>query len=210
MKHSDKFSALAPEKQQRIIDASIKEFVRSGFSLASTNTIIKNAGISKGALFYYFGSKEQLYMHLISESEKRLFAKMVPVFENMSPDLIVRLREIANVYFDLCIEESDTFSFLMTLTNPENRKLAVKSQQQSENKNQKKLQQMFSGIDVSTLRIDMNGVLTIITWIMTGLKESLFLREDNNTDTANFKKDFMQEFELLLDVLKNGIYQKEK
>ena len=42
------------EKKQKIINASIEEFSK-GYSLASTNEIVRKAGVSKGLLFHYFG-----------------------------------------------------------------------------------------------------------------------------------------------------------
>jgi len=43
-----KFLALEPEKQSRIINAAIKEFVHKGYNKASTNEMVKDADISKG------------------------------------------------------------------------------------------------------------------------------------------------------------------
>lgn len=53
------------EKQARIINAAMKEFVKSGYDKASTNKIVKEANISKGSLFNYFHSKKELYLYLI-------------------------------------------------------------------------------------------------------------------------------------------------
>ena len=54
------FENLNSKKQNKIIDASIDEFATVGYELASTNRIAKNAGIAKGSLFKYFGTKEKL------------------------------------------------------------------------------------------------------------------------------------------------------
>lgn len=59
-----KFLALDAVKRDRIINASMKEF-RYGYKKASTDAIVKSAGISKGLLFHYFGTKENLYGFLI-------------------------------------------------------------------------------------------------------------------------------------------------
>ena len=45
-------------KRQRILDAAIREFAEHGYDKASTNSIVKEAGIAKGLLFHYFGSKK--------------------------------------------------------------------------------------------------------------------------------------------------------
>ncbi|MDD3656837.1 MAG: TetR/AcrR family transcriptional regulator, partial [Atribacterota bacterium] len=53
------FHSLESEKQERIINAALKEFARNGYGKASTNEIIKQAGISKGSLFNYFNNKKE-------------------------------------------------------------------------------------------------------------------------------------------------------
>ena len=62
-----KFMALDQVKRDRIINASMKEF-RYGYKKASTDSIVKEAGISKGLLFHYFGTKEKLYEFVLRYS----------------------------------------------------------------------------------------------------------------------------------------------
>lgn len=59
-----KFQSLNPTKRDRIINAAMKEF-QYGYKRASTDAIVKEAGISKGLLFHYFGTKERLYEFLL-------------------------------------------------------------------------------------------------------------------------------------------------
>lgn len=56
------------EKQERIINAAMKEFVKSGYEKASTNEMVKDAQISKGSLFNYFSNKKDLYFFLIQNA----------------------------------------------------------------------------------------------------------------------------------------------
>ncbi|MCL2445431.1 MAG: TetR/AcrR family transcriptional regulator [Oscillospiraceae bacterium] len=60
----EKFMRLEQRKRNRILNAAMKEF-RYGYKKASTDAIVKDAGISKGLLYHYFGSKEQLYAFLV-------------------------------------------------------------------------------------------------------------------------------------------------
>lgn len=47
------------KKKDQIAASALKEFAEKGFEQASTNTICKEAGVSKGLLFHYFGSKKK-------------------------------------------------------------------------------------------------------------------------------------------------------
>ena len=61
---NDKFFDLKKEKQDRMINAALKIFAINGYKHASTDDIVAEAGISKGLLFHYFGSKLGLYTFL--------------------------------------------------------------------------------------------------------------------------------------------------
>ena len=69
---NDKFFDLKSEKQDRMINASLKIFAINGYKHASTDDIVKEAGISKGLLFHYFINKMGLYSFLIDYSVKYL------------------------------------------------------------------------------------------------------------------------------------------
>lgn len=67
---NDKFFEIKNEKQERILNAAIKVFALNGYRKASTDVIVKEAGISKGLLFHYFTSKLSLYEYIIEYSVK--------------------------------------------------------------------------------------------------------------------------------------------
>ncbi|MFC1541658.1 TetR/AcrR family transcriptional regulator [Candidatus Latescibacterota bacterium] len=62
-----RFENLDPERRQSILDAAQKEFIKNGYETASLNTIIVEAGISKGSLYYYFEDKTDLYLTVLQE-----------------------------------------------------------------------------------------------------------------------------------------------
>jgi AcrR family transcriptional regulator len=55
-----RWKKLAPEKQKAILDAAITEIGEHGVEGVSYNRIIKRAGVSKGAMYYYFDDREDL------------------------------------------------------------------------------------------------------------------------------------------------------
>jgi AcrR family transcriptional regulator len=55
------FVSLDAERQERILGAAADEFGEKGFEAASLNRIIAHAGTSKGALYYYFEDKADLF-----------------------------------------------------------------------------------------------------------------------------------------------------
>jgi len=91
----EKLKKLDPGKLDRIINSALEEFGRNSYEKASTNNIVKNAGISKGLLFHYFKNKRGLYDYL----EKFVFQKMVDVILEETDfdetDIFNRIKQIA-------------------------------------------------------------------------------------------------------------------
>ena len=57
-----------PERtRERLLQAAFREVYRSGFQSASLDTILAAAGVTKGALYYHFGSKEVLGHAIVEE-----------------------------------------------------------------------------------------------------------------------------------------------
>ena len=72
-KHYKKaFEKIADEKQIRILDAATAEFAGKGFPGANINVIAKKAGISIGAMYNYFGSKDDLFLTIIDRAHSIL------------------------------------------------------------------------------------------------------------------------------------------
>lgn len=68
-----RFQKLSAEQRDAILDAALDEFSTRGFAGASLNRIIATAGISKGAMYYYFDGKEDLYADILRGQVERLF-----------------------------------------------------------------------------------------------------------------------------------------
>ena len=54
--------------REKILEAGKKEFLEKGFRDASLRTIVKEAGVTTGAFYGYYKSKEDLFDALVSAS----------------------------------------------------------------------------------------------------------------------------------------------
>ncbi len=71
---------------ERIIMVSEKEFLDKGFRGASLRAIVKKAGVTTGAFYGYFKSKEELFDALVKEHATHLlefFSNILEEFKNM-------------------------------------------------------------------------------------------------------------------------------
>ena len=67
---NEKFFDLKKEKQDRMINGAMKVFALNGFQRASTDEMVKEAGISKGLWFHYFDNKIGLYTFVVDYAIK--------------------------------------------------------------------------------------------------------------------------------------------
>lgn len=58
----------SPDKRQAILDAAEKTFGANGYAAATMEQIAADAGISKGSIYNYFRSKQDLFMELFAQS----------------------------------------------------------------------------------------------------------------------------------------------
>jgi len=92
------------EKQarQEAIMASARElFFAKGFAPTTMDEIAGKAELSKGALYLYFPSKEDLYATVLNEGLKILFDRIEEVFQlDLPPDQVIRkLGEVRYRYY---------------------------------------------------------------------------------------------------------------
>jgi len=83
----NRFKNLDPEKQEAVLRAAGEEFANNGLSGASINRIIQKSGMSKGAVYYYFEDKEDLFATVVERSTQRMMAEIGwPALEVLGPD----------------------------------------------------------------------------------------------------------------------------
>lgn len=71
-----RFDNLEPRKKQRLLDAARREFARHAYEHASINTILDDAGFSKGSFYYHFDDKADLALLLLMEDMERARAPL--------------------------------------------------------------------------------------------------------------------------------------
>lgn len=69
-----RFNKLPAKKRERILEAAAREFAANGYDGASMNRILDEAGISKGAAYYYFDDKADLYATTVLHYSQELLA----------------------------------------------------------------------------------------------------------------------------------------
>lgn len=165
-----KFLELEPGKQKRIINAALKEFAQNGYEKASTNEIVKQAEISKGLLFHYFGSKKGLFLFLYDYTSKVFIEEFLEPINLEERNILARWRQYSLLKFDLIHKYPEMFNFIIVANQIQPDEI----QEEMQNRNRDILtlgyEKLFGNIDKSKFRddIDVEKVLHIIKWTMDG------------------------------------------
>ena len=62
------FMEIREEKKTLIMDVALEHFANEGYFTTTINHIARHAGISKGLMYNYFESKEELLTEIINRS----------------------------------------------------------------------------------------------------------------------------------------------
>ncbi|MBN2083943.1 MAG: TetR/AcrR family transcriptional regulator [Anaerolineales bacterium] len=91
---------VSDERKDQIIHAATNVFTRKGFHDARMDDIVKETGLSKGALYWYFKSKEDLIIAILD----RIFSAEFQQMESLN-DESLPARECLSEFLDVFLDE---------------------------------------------------------------------------------------------------------
>ena len=94
--------------RENIIHEAQKLFSLNGFLNTGINDIIRAAGTSKGGFYNHFCSKEDLFLEVLTESQK-IWRDKVLYLVNQIESPIEKINQILVNYRDLYLKDSDNF-----------------------------------------------------------------------------------------------------
>jgi AcrR family transcriptional regulator len=110
-------SAKAPQKRNadatraKILQAALSEFSERGLRAASTDHIAEHCGVNKRMIYYYFGSKEGLYLAALESVFENLVAREREVqIDHLEPRAAIEA--MINLKIDYYLENPHFVSFL--------------------------------------------------------------------------------------------------
>ncbi len=193
---NEKFFELKKEKQDRMINAALLVFSKYGYHHASTDEIVKEAGISKGLLFHYFGSKIGIYSFLYDYATRFVTLELTQNVEKNENDYFTLYKQILNAkaasmaqypYIYLYLNRCDDETF------PE----AVAEIAERRDKYHRIMQALRERADITKFDRDIDYVKLgdILDYTVEGLLEK-------NIKSDNFRAElFLEEAEEYIDMI---------
>lgn len=205
----DRFRQLEPERQERIIRASMHEFAVQGYDKASTNVIVEEAGISKGLLFHYFGSKKNLFLFIYDYAAQTVLNNLQQKIDLQQRDILARWRQVALLKIELIAQYPELFDFLMSATFSDVDPSVLSLQTANRKYAESFYQRFFADVDYSLFRagVDIPRAMEVIGWTIEGFSNKL-AEEIKSLSLAQIDYEaIMHELDLYLQLLRQCFYQ---
>lgn len=84
------------DKRRQILDGACRMFLEQGFDAASMGAIARAAGVSKGTLYVYFKSKEELFETIIEEQRRQQAERIFTL--DAEADIEVELQRLGEAF----------------------------------------------------------------------------------------------------------------
>ena len=197
-----KFLNLETEKRERILNAALNEFAQKGFKNASTNEIVKEAGISKGLIFHYFKNKKQLYLFIYDYLMEIMIEEYFKKSWIEEKDILEKMRMASLTKLELFRKYPLIFKFFLTAYSETDDEVRNEVADRNQKVIESNLPRVYDNVDLSNVRdgVDHKKVINLIVWALEGYA---------NSKTSEFKtmsekqfSDMVSELETYLEILK--------
>jgi TetR/AcrR family transcriptional regulator, transcriptional repressor of aconitase len=154
----------AHEQQRRsqILRAAMTCFARQGFHATSMDDVVRESGLSVGAIYSYFPSKEDLFLALSDERANQTLAYLNDLFRQPGP-MADKTRAAVDYFFQLLDDELLTLARL----NLEFMSVAINSERLRERQQRR-----------------CDSVRQFLRWLLTEAQQQGEVRSDVDVDAA--------------------------
>jgi len=200
----ESFFNLRAEKQEHIINAALAVFGRNGYKKASVADIAGKAGIAKGMVIYYFGSKRNLYLYLAERCGRILTEEMEKGVDGEVSDFFDRIKAATGIKVAMLKKHPAIFSFLTSLYYETDEEVADGLKAFMDAGMDYRERMLTGGADLSRFKdgVDPGLLDKFFIWASEGMANDLLVNK-----SADRIDVFIADFYALLDLMKLYFYK---
>ena len=201
---NDKFFALTKEKQDAMVNAAMRVFSKYEYKNATTDEIVKEAGISKGLLFHYFGNKKTLYLYTYEYAVKLLIKELKNGYDETETDFFLIFEKAQGIKVKILISHPCLMEFL-TRVYVEKENPADEVKVSFQNLVESSMKKILERMDRTKFKdsISADQVVNIVIWMAEGFVKNK--RQSEFEDLKQINDEFLQ----YLNLLKAFFYKEE-
>ncbi|PIP13075.1 MAG: hypothetical protein COT45_02315 [bacterium (Candidatus Stahlbacteria) CG08_land_8_20_14_0_20_40_26] len=193
------------ERKNTILKAAMRVFSTKGFVTTTMNDIAREAGFSKSALYFYFGSKEEIFIEII----KKIITDFKEFIEKLGRETIPtteKIEKLFNTVLNYVEEKREIITILYSETH---------SLYSFKGKRFKGILQKYKGFFIKGMKsILSQGIeegtiqdcdTELLATVLRGMLTSFVIYRMNGGKKTN--KDCV---EFVIDTLRNGLIREER
>ncbi len=199
---NEKFFDLKKEKQDRIINAALKAFATSGYMHASTDDIVRMAGISKGLIFHYFETKLGLYQFVYNYSTRVINIELATGISRDVTDFFT-IREEMEKVLSTCMKQYPYIELFLERAANEDTPEAATAILSSREKYEQTINDLLARGDITRFKSGANYELigNIVKMTCTGILEKKF--KEGNILADDYYDEVLKYLEMLRELTYN-------
>lgn len=201
------FYKLDEDKRRRVEEAALEEFGQHGYERGSTDRIIRLSGISKGGLYEYIESKEDLFLHIVSRAFGALYDHIGSRLRSRgltTADPLVLVRAASEAALDFYLEEQAAVRLIASLgsiSDPEVRR-------RSASISRGRFTGLFTDADFSAVAIPRDAAIDLLAWMLVKTRNDFIAELETPDDREKIRAAYLADWDFILSVLANGMYRK--
>ena len=203
------FFQLSPEKHDAVLNAALAEFGAHDFNAASLDRIVAAAGISKGGLYEYISSKEELYLYCMEQSWSALYqhikAQVALANAPLPTDILERFMSVSRIAVEWYLLNPAMLGLIVRIARLPRDVLAEKAQAVFE----RHFSEVFAGLDASRLAYPVDQLVDLIKWLLAKTRKDALLAMDAGQSLDEVRRVYLEEWDFFCSVLGKGVYRRD-
>lgn len=201
------FNELANEKKEKIINIGISEFAQYGYTNGSTNRIVKNSSISKGSLFQYFQSKEELYLYILECISSELISSIDTKTDGLSKDFFQRIIDYSELEFAWYVQNPDKYKIIVSAFTKSDTEIYQKIVSRYNPTGESIYYKLLEDVDFSQLKWDKSKTINILKWFLIGFNEQFRQGTEiqNIAEIEKLRSEYAKCLTGYMEILKKGL-----
>ena len=194
-------------RRSRILEAALVEFADKGYKKASTNTIVREAEVSKGLLFHYFISKKELYLHLYKHAREVITNELYEKVNFADRDVLSRMEQSTTVKIASYLSHPLFVQLFETAEQLQDMDMVEQIIELNKRTTEESYEKLFSNIDYYLFNdaLNVDRCLDVVRWTVDKISFD-WKASQKVLDKAAFEV-LKEEIFLYIDLFKDSFYR---
>jgi AcrR family transcriptional regulator len=195
-------------RKNRILEAALQEFADKGYKKASTNTIVKEANVSKGLLFHYFISKKELYIYIFNYAVETITTELYEGVNFADRDVLNRLFASTVQKIDSYTKHDAFAKIFEKHADCTDEEIVTRTTAALFEYSEESYDKIFNNIDYFLFdeKVNVEKALNVIRWTIDRISNDWIVRNNNVYDPEAFS-ELKQDIKKYLDLFRDAFYK---